>query len=82
MLTYLIGGILCAATLYMFIPSLITRVSGFGVFRKGTVKKQVAFTFDDGPHPKYTPELLDLLKLHQVKATFSCLDRERSSIQI
>lgn len=66
----------------MFIPSLITRVSGFGVFRKGTVEKQVAFTFDDGPHPKYTPELLDLLKLHQVKATFSCLDRERSSIQI
>lgn len=35
-------------------------------------KKQVAFTFDDGPHPKYTPILLDLLKLHQVKATFSC----------
>ncbi|MEK4351899.1 polysaccharide deacetylase family protein [Paenibacillus sp. FSL R5-0475] len=72
-LTYLIGGILCTATLYMFIPSLITRVSGFGVFRKGTVKKQVAFTFDDGPHPKYTPILLDLLKLHQVKATFFVL---------
>ncbi|MGM1048801.1 MAG: polysaccharide deacetylase family protein [Bacillota bacterium] len=73
MLIYLVGGILCITTFYMFIPSLITRITGIGVFRKGTVKKQVAFTFDDGPHPQYTPKLLDLLKLHQVKATFFVL---------
>ncbi|WP_306206088.1 polysaccharide deacetylase family protein [Actinoplanes sp. RD1] len=32
----------------------------------------VALTFDDGPDPATTPELLDLLAEHQVKATF-CL---------
>lgn len=29
-----------------------------------------ALTFDDGPHPRYTPSLLDILDRHQVKATF------------
>jgi len=33
-------------------------------------QKYVAFTFDDGPHPTFTPRLLALLKLYQVKATF------------
>jgi peptidoglycan-N-acetylglucosamine deacetylase len=30
----------------------------------------VALTFDDGPHPTFTPRLLDLLDHHQAKATF------------
>lgn len=30
----------------------------------------VALTFDDGPHPKNTPRLLDILKERNVKATF------------
>lgn len=30
----------------------------------------VFLTFDDGPHPEHTPELLDLLKLHDARATF------------
>jgi peptidoglycan/xylan/chitin deacetylase (PgdA/CDA1 family) len=30
----------------------------------------VAFTFDDGPHPVYTPRLLDLLERYEVRATF------------
>ncbi len=33
-------------------------------------KKQIALTFDDGPHPKYTPKLLAILKRYHVKATF------------
>ena len=33
-------------------------------------KNTVALTFDDGPHPKYTSELLDVLKILDVKATF------------
>jgi chitooligosaccharide deacetylase NodB len=32
----------------------------------------VALTFDDGPHATYTPQVLDVLAEHQVKATF-CL---------
>ncbi|OLP16058.1 chitooligosaccharide deacetylase NodB-like protein [Leptolyngbya sp. 'hensonii'] len=35
--------------------------------------KQVALTFDDGPHPQYTPELLSVLRHYDVKASFFCL---------
>jgi peptidoglycan-N-acetylglucosamine deacetylase len=35
-----------------------------------TEKRVVAITFDDGPNPTYTPEILDLLKKYQAKATF------------
>lgn len=33
-------------------------------------RKQIALTFDDGPHPQYTPQLLALLKKYNVRATF------------
>src|SRR6266550_5614229 len=32
--------------------------------------KTVALTFDDGPDPKWTPEILDVLRRHGVPATF------------
>lgn len=32
--------------------------------------KKIALTFDDGPHPKITPEILDILNKYSVKATF------------
>jgi peptidoglycan/xylan/chitin deacetylase (PgdA/CDA1 family) len=39
----------------------------------------VALTFDDGPHPHYTPQLLDILKQYNVTASFFwlgiCVDR-------
>lgn len=31
---------------------------------------KIALTFDDGPNPNWTPHLLDVLKKHDVKATF------------
>jgi peptidoglycan-N-acetylglucosamine deacetylase len=34
---------------------------------------ELALTFDDGPNPKWTPRLLDLLGEHGVKATFFLL---------
>lgn len=36
----------------------------------GTSKKKVVITFDDGPDPKYTPEILDILKAEKANATF------------
>lgn len=33
-------------------------------------RKEVFLTFDDGPTKEITPEILDILKQHQVKATF------------
>lgn len=40
--------------------------------RSGETKqlKRIAITFDDGPHPDYTEQLLDGLKKQEVKATF------------
>jgi len=33
-------------------------------------KKRVLLTFDDGPHPEYTPQILDILDHYQIKAIF------------
>ncbi|WP_271855192.1 polysaccharide deacetylase family protein [Patiriisocius marinus] len=33
----------------------------------------ISITFDDGPHPEFTPRVLDLLKQHNAKATFFCI---------
>lgn len=32
--------------------------------------RRIALTFDDGPHPIYTPQLLDILSKNEAKATF------------
>lgn len=37
---------------------------------KNRKKKTMYFTFDDGPDPKYTPKILDILKRNDIKATF------------
>ena len=39
----------------------------------GEETKKIALTFDDGPHPRYTEELLDGLAERDVKATFFLL---------
>ncbi len=31
---------------------------------------KIALTFDDGPHPRYTPQILDILDKYEIKATF------------
>ncbi|MEV7231525.1 polysaccharide deacetylase family protein [Polymorphospora sp. NPDC051019] len=38
--------------------------------RRTTGRKGVALTFDDGPHPVWTPKVLDRLRAARVKATF------------
>ncbi|UKB83636.1 polysaccharide deacetylase family protein [Chryseobacterium sp. MEBOG06] len=53
---------------------------GLGYFvnsitHKRTKVKEVALTFDDGP-TEFTPKFLDLLKEHQVKATFFCIGKQ------
>jgi len=43
------------------------------IYHVPSSEKVVALTFDDGPSPKWTPEILDVLKAEQVKATFFML---------
>lgn len=40
------------------------------IFEGNIGRKQVALTFDDGPHPAYTPQILRILKQYHAKATF------------
>lgn len=49
--------------------ALIKRV-GNHIMKRLPEGKGIALTFDDGPNPVYTPQLLDLLKQHDIKATF------------
>ncbi|MGE5557030.1 MAG: LysM peptidoglycan-binding domain-containing protein [Bacillota bacterium] len=44
------------------------------IMRMGSPKyRRVALTFDDGPDNKYTPQILNILRKHKVKATFFLL---------
>ena len=47
-------------------------------FAKSDSDKQYILTFDDGPHPEWTPKLLNLLNLYNVKGLFfvvgECVD--------
>ena len=46
------------------------------VIQSGNKKeKVVALTFDDGPHPKYTNEILNILNEYDAKATFFVLGK-------
>ena len=40
------------------------------VQRTGLAEKKVALTFDDGPDPKWTPQILSILEQYKVPATF------------
>jgi peptidoglycan/xylan/chitin deacetylase (PgdA/CDA1 family) len=63
MFTRLIGALLiCLVTTQL-------QAANSGV-RKEALKGTVALTFDDGPNPIYTPQILAILKKYNVKATF------------
>jgi peptidoglycan/xylan/chitin deacetylase (PgdA/CDA1 family) len=46
------------------------------ICRVPTREKVCALTYDDGPHPKYTPQILAILKKYDVKATFFMIGRD------
>lgn len=46
------------------------------ITRVPTIEKAVAFTFDDGPNPLYTPQVLDIFAKCQGKATFFMIGQQ------
>ena len=54
----------------------------YGLWSRGIIwggragSSQVALTFDDGPDPRYTPRCLEILKAHQIRATFFLVGRQ------
>lgn len=57
----------------MIAPTLTLHVFGLGVVKRANDPSAVYLTFDDGPHPIFTPIVLDALKDAGAKATFFCL---------
>lgn len=55
-----------------YICSAFATTNAFGkiISRAQTGEKVIALTFDDGPNPPYTTDLLSVLAKHDVKATF------------
>ena len=47
-----------------------SQLYGKTIFRNRDAGKRIALTYDDGPNPAYTPELLALLARHGAHATF------------
>jgi peptidoglycan/xylan/chitin deacetylase (PgdA/CDA1 family) len=54
------------------------RVALFGpaIWRGPSHRPTVALTFDDGPHPRYSLRIAELLERHRARATFFCVGRE------
>lgn len=75
-----VGFIVCYIKNNSFKPQEVTKLNENNditkdyediIIKKGnTEEKVVALTFDDGPDEDFTPQILDILKKHDVKATF------------
>ena len=50
-----------------------------GLYWPDTFRGHVSFTFDDGPHPKYSNAVMDVLAEHNLKATFFVCGRRVDS---
>lgn len=56
---------------YTLLAELLFHIWHVRTIYKGlSSRRSVALTFDDGPDARYTPEVLNILKSHHVKATF------------
>lgn len=66
------------AVLFMGVEAASPKNALFGPFfsRGSKTAGLVALTFDDGPDPAYTPEVLEILARYQVKATFFMLGEQ------
>lgn len=61
-------------SIYALLPTALCRLLHIGAICQGPSNEgRVAITFDDGPHPLYTPQVLNILKQFQVKACFFVL---------
>src|SRR5215470_5353730 len=52
------------------ILGLLERLTPNLFYRIPTSQPLLALSFDDGPHPVFTPLVLDILRRHEAKATF------------
>ena len=55
------------------VPEILKSVIKNVVWRINPAEKVIYLTFDDGPNPGVTPQVLDILDRFEVKATFFCV---------
>lgn len=58
------------APLYPIIHQILKPIFPQCLWRGDNTSKNIALSFDDGPHPEYTPQLLAVLDRYQIPATF------------
>ena len=54
-------------------PSIIKPIFKDLTWKIKTNKKEIFITFDDGPEPEVTPQVLSVLEQYSAKATFFCI---------
>lgn len=74
----LIWAILVAAAfvIYTVLPTIAIRLYSNRVTKRVSGENGIALTFDDGPNPIYSEQLLDLLHKYDIKATFFVVGRK------
>ena len=66
-----ITAVLLATLLASLLVLHVSAELPLGVYRnQQNEPSKIALTFDDGPHPRYTREILDILDEYGIKATF------------
>lgn len=68
-------AVLLTVAILLCVPGMIDYRSEAAAASGVVDSKKIALTFDDGPHPYYTEQLLDGLKERGVKATFFVLGK-------
>ena len=72
----ILAGIVAASALFifwvepLFVVAALERLTPHILYRVRTVEKLVALSFDDGPAPGFTPQVLDILQTYNARATF------------
>ena len=69
------GIVVLCVFLYFGVPFLYGRYSKFHLKRQCAKSRSIVLTFDDGPGNRLTCEILKILEIHSVKATFFLLGK-------
>ncbi len=75
--------VIFSSLIYLPFHTYSEKVMGNGrenIYKCGnTEEKKVALTFDDGPHPEYTPEIISILEEYSVTGTFFVIGKSAAA---
>ena len=63
----------CVCLYFVYASSIGSGVYGQAMCKGNRQRRAVCLTFDDGPEPIYTTQVLDVLKKYQAPAAFFCI---------